>query len=77
MVFTIGPFLATSIRTISRSVLLFLGIDHTLLEFLALVAVGAATVILAMLTVGVRAGHRSVPKIRSPRSVPKIRRTPR
>ena len=38
----------------TRSVLLTLGLDHALIDFLACTAIGAAAVLLAIVLVGVR-----------------------
>jgi hypothetical protein len=45
------PLLATSLKSATRSLLLSLGMDHVLIDFLAHVAVGAASVFLAILFV--------------------------
>ena len=56
------PFLASSIQALTRSVLLGLGLDHALIDFLAHVAVGAATVLLAILFVAIRIPRRPAPR---------------
>jgi hypothetical protein len=48
------PLLATSLKSFTRSFLFSLGLDHALIDFLALTALGAATVLLAILFVGIR-----------------------
>ena len=48
------PVLATSIKAFARSVLFSLGVDHVLIDFLAHTAMGALTVVLAILFVRVR-----------------------
>lgn len=65
------PLLITSIQTIARSLLLSLGLDHAVIDFLAYTAVGAATVLLAILFLAVRIPRRqSASSIR--RSLPQI-----
>lgn len=59
------PFLATSVKALTRSVLFSVGIDHVLVDFLACAAIGAATVLLAILFVAMRI----------PRSADRNRRT--
>jgi hypothetical protein len=58
------PVLATSIKAFARSVLFSLGVDHVLMDFLAHTAIGAATVLLALLFVGIRIPRRSKAAIR-------------
>ena len=53
------PVLATSIKAYARSVLISLGEDNVLMDFLAHTAMGAATVLLAILFVRVRIPRRS------------------
>jgi hypothetical protein len=53
------PFLANSIQTLTRSILLGLGLDHALIDFLTHIAVGAAIVLLAILFVAIRIPRRS------------------
>jgi hypothetical protein len=50
--------LATSLKAATRSLLLSLGMDHALIDFLANTAVGAATVLLAILFVALRIPDR-------------------
>jgi len=65
------PLLATYLETLSRSLLLSLGLDHALIDFLAYTAVGAAAVLLAILFLAIRIPrrqlassiHRSFPQI--------------
>jgi hypothetical protein len=52
------PLLATSLKSATRSLLLSLGMDHVLIDFLAHVAVGAASVFLAILLVAIRTSRR-------------------
>ena len=52
------PFLATSLQALTRSALLSLGMEHTLIDFFALAAVGAATVLLAILGAGLAIPRR-------------------
>ena len=58
----------TSIKAAAHSILWFMGLDHTLIEFLVSAAVGAATVLLVIIFLGV-----GIPR----RSPVGIRRTPR
>ena len=58
------PVVATSIKAFARSVLFSLGVDHVLMDFLAHTAIGAATVLLAILFVGIRIPRRSKAAIR-------------
>ena len=58
MILNSTPVLATSIKAFARSVLFSLGLDHLLVDFLAHTAMGAATVLLALLF-AVRIPHRS------------------
>jgi len=53
------PFLASSIQALTRSILLALGMDHALIDFLAHIAVEAATALLAILFVAIRIPRRS------------------
>ena len=43
MILNSTPILATSAKAFARSLLFSLGVDHTLIEFLANTAIGAAT----------------------------------
>jgi hypothetical protein len=52
------PLLATSFKAVTRSLLLTLGMDHALIDFLANTAAGAATVLLAILFVACRIPRR-------------------
>jgi hypothetical protein len=52
------PFLATA-QALTRSILLSLGLDHALIDFLACAAIGAATVLLAILFVAIRVPRRA------------------
>ncbi len=49
----------TCVETLTRSVLLSLGFDDLLIDFLARSALGAAAVLLAILFVSVRSRRRS------------------
>jgi hypothetical protein len=51
---------ASATEAFTRSVLLTLGLDHALIDFLACTAIGAAAVVLAIALVGVRS-ERSGP----------------
>ena len=64
---TATALLATSTRSLARSLLLSLGLDHALIDFLALTAIGAAAVLLAILFVSIR-----VPRRQSAPSIPRI-----
>jgi hypothetical protein len=59
------PLLATSLKAATRSLLLTLGVDHALLDFLADTAIGAATVLIAILFVSLR-----IPRRRSAAQLP-------
>jgi hypothetical protein len=50
--------LATSLKAAARSLLFSLGMDHALLDFLANTAIGAATVLFAILFVAFRIPRR-------------------
>ena len=72
------PFLATSTQALLRSVLLSLGMDHTLIDFLASVAVGAVAVLLAILLVASTVSRRSAVLIRRTNLIPTaLRRIPK
>ncbi|MFZ0862527.1 MAG: hypothetical protein WAN76_26500 [Candidatus Sulfotelmatobacter sp.] len=58
------PVLATSAKALTRSLLFALGIDHVLIDFLGRAAIGDATVLLALLFVGIRLPRRSKAAIR-------------
>jgi hypothetical protein len=76
---TPSPFLATSLKALTRATLLSLGMDHILIYFLTHAAVGAATGLLAILFFGIRipATHRRVPKQGSAKSNPvRLRASP-
>ena len=66
------PFLMASVQALTRSVLISLGMDHALIDFLAHVAVGAATVLLAILFLGVRIPRRQSPANSIPAAHPRI-----
>jgi len=52
------PFLANSVQALTRSLLFAIGMDHTLIDFLAPAVVGAATVLLGILFLGIRIPRR-------------------
>jgi hypothetical protein len=58
MPLTPRPFLAHSLQALTRSALFSLGLDHALIDFLTHTAVGAVTVLLAILFVGMRVPRR-------------------
>jgi hypothetical protein len=58
MSLTPNPFLLTSLKASTRSLLFALGIDHALIDFLAHAAIGAIAVLVAILFVGIRAPRR-------------------
>jgi hypothetical protein len=61
------PFLTTYLEPLTRALLLSLGLDHALIDFLALTAIGAVTVLLAILVVAIR-----IPRRQSAPSIPRI-----
>lgn len=56
---TARPLIATYAQGLARAVFLALGLDHALIDFLAHVAVGAVTVLFAILFVAIRIPRRS------------------
>jgi hypothetical protein len=64
---TATALLTNSLEPLTRSLLLSLGLDHAIIDFLALTAIGAATVLLAILVVAVR-----IPRRQSAPSIPRI-----
>ena len=64
---TATALLANSLESLTRSLLLSLGLDHALIDFLALTAIGAATVLLAIFLVAIH-----LPRRRSAPSIPRI-----
>ena len=54
----------TSLKALTRSILWSMGLDRTLIEFLVSAAVGAATVLLVIIFVGVGIPRRSPVRIR-------------
>jgi hypothetical protein len=58
MPLTPSPLLATYLKAFARSVLFSLGVDHTLIDFLANAAAGAATVLLILFLVALRIPRR-------------------
>jgi len=53
------PILAAYAQALTRSALLALGLDHALIDFLAHTAVGAVTVLLAIVFIAIRIPRRS------------------
>jgi len=53
------PALATFIKAFACSVLFSLGVDHALMDFLSDVAIGAGTVLAAVVFAGIRLPRRS------------------
>ena len=58
MPFTPNPLLATYLKAFARSVLISLGLDHVLIDFLADAAVGAVTVLIVIFFVSLRIPRR-------------------
>jgi hypothetical protein len=54
----------TSLKALTHSILWSMGLDHTLVEFLVSAAVGAATVLLVIIFVGVGIPRRAPVGIR-------------
>jgi len=67
MSLTPSPLLLTSLKALTRSLLFALGIDQVLVDFLAHAAIGAGTVLLAILFVGIRVPRRCSSAIRDTR----------
>ena len=61
--FRSGP-LVTSLKAFVRSILLSMGLDHVLIDFLACAAVGAGTVLLVILFAGIGIPRRAPVAIR-------------
>lgn len=62
------PLLAvTSLKVVFRSILSSMGLDHVLIEFVTNAAIGAATVLLVILFVGIGIPHRSTVTLRRTR----------
>jgi hypothetical protein len=59
MSLTPSPVLLTSLKALTRSLLFAMGIDHVLIDFLARAAIGAITVLIAILFVGIRVPRRA------------------
>jgi hypothetical protein len=57
----------TSLKAVTDSILWSMGLDHTLIEFLVSAAVGAATVLLVIIFVGVGIPRRAPVGIRRQR----------
>ena len=51
--------LVTSLKAVTRSILISMGLDHVLIDFLTRAAVGAASVLLLILLVGAGIPRRS------------------
>ena len=64
MILNSTPVLATSAKAFARCLLFSMGVDQVLIDFLANIAIGAATVLLALLYVGARIPRRSKVAIR-------------
>ena len=62
MPFTPSPLLATYLKAFARSVLISLGLDHVLIDFLADAAEGAATVLFVLFFVALRIPRRQSAK---------------
>jgi hypothetical protein len=58
MPFTPSPLLAAYLKGFARSVLLSLGLDYVLIDFLESAAVGAASVFIVLLFVAIHIPHR-------------------
>ena len=56
------PILATYAQALTRSILLALGMDHVLIDFLTHAAIGAVTVLLAIVFIAMRIRHGSAPQ---------------
>jgi len=56
--------LVISLKALLRSILISMGLDHVLIDFLASAAVGAGTVLLVILFVGIGIPRRSAVAIR-------------
>jgi len=56
--------LVTSLQAAARSILIFMGIDHSFVDFLARAAVGSGAVFLVILFVGLGIPRRSAAVIR-------------
>jgi hypothetical protein len=70
MSLTPSPFLLTSLKASTRSLLFPLGIDLALIDFLAHAAIGAGTVLLAILFVSIRVPRRFSSASRDTRRYP-------
>jgi len=53
-----GPMLTTSLKAAMRSTLLFLGLDHALIDFLSPTAIGAAMVLTTIIAVAITIPRR-------------------
>jgi len=58
--------LVTSLKASVRSILLFMGLDHVLIDFLTRAAVGAASVFLVIMFAGLRIPRRAAVAVRRP-----------
>jgi hypothetical protein len=56
--------LVTSLKAIARAILISMGLDRVLIDFLASAAVGAATVLLVIVFVGIRIPRRAAVAVR-------------
>ena len=65
---TANTLLANSLEPMGRSFLLFLGLDHALIDFLVITAIGAATILLTILFVSARVPSR--PSALPPQRIP-------
>ncbi len=56
--------LVTSLKALSRAILFCMGLDHVFFDFLARAAVGAGTVLIVIMFVGIRIPRRTPAVIR-------------
>lgn len=56
--------LVTSLKTLFRAILFCMGLDHVLIDFLARAAIGAGSVLLVIMFVGIGIPRRSAAVIR-------------
>jgi hypothetical protein len=75
MSLTPSPLLLTSLKALTRSLLFAMGIDHVLIDFLASAAIGAITVLIAILFVGIRVPRRARSQSSTSAANPQSRRT--
>jgi|HubBroStandDraft_2_1064218.scaffolds.fasta_scaffold651399_1 hypothetical protein len=57
----------TSLKAVTRSILLIMGLDHVLIEFFSRAAAGAASVLMIIFLVGLGMPRRAASVIRRPR----------